>query len=81
MSEATKALEKVAPFTVDKRDMSFKSKVTRDPMEPSKEVKATPSPGAYNPLLPKRDLTQSKNYQQFGSSVERKPLIGRDISA
>jgi hypothetical protein len=63
MSAAAKALEKVAPFTVDKRDMSFKSKVRRDPMEPSREVKATPVPGAYNPEKPKRDLTQSKNYQ------------------
>ena len=36
MSANTKALEKVAPFTVDKRDMSFKSKVQRAPMEPTK---------------------------------------------
>jgi len=56
-------LEKCQPFTVDKRDMSFKSKVGRDPMDPPKNVKETPIPGAYCPDKPRPDLTQSKNYQ------------------
>lgn len=32
-----KQLDKVQPFTVDKRDMCFKSKVPREPMEPGKQ--------------------------------------------
>lgn len=32
----SKQLDKMQPFTSDKRDMSFKSKVPRDPMDPSK---------------------------------------------
>lgn len=58
-----KQLEKCQPFTVDKRDMSFKSKVGRDPMDPPRHVKETPIPGAYCPDKPRPDLTQSKNYQ------------------
>ena len=62
MSVHAKQLEKMQPFTVDKRDMSYKSKVVRDPMEPTKAQKLSPIPGTYSTDKPKRDLTQSKNY-------------------
>lgn len=75
-----KLLEKIQPFTVDKRDMSFKSKVPRDAMEPTKQQKATPIPGTYCQDKLKQDITQSKNYQQFGSTSERVCLIGRDAA-
>ena len=61
--------------------MTFKSKVIRDPMDPSKQTKQNPSPGTYHPEKPKVPITQSKNYQQFGSTSARANLIGRDASA
>ena len=61
--------------------MSFKSKVVRDPMEPTKQTKANPNPGTYEPEKPKASLTQSKNYREFGSTTARTTLIGRDAGA
>lgn len=31
------SLDAMQPFTVDKRDMTFKSKILRDPLHPNKE--------------------------------------------
>ena len=36
---APKSMDLIAPFTVDKRDVTFKSKILRDPLGPSKMQK------------------------------------------
>jgi hypothetical protein len=41
---------------------------------------AIPNPGVYENQKPKVDLTQSKNYVQFGSSTKRNDLMQRDVS-
>ena len=47
-----KTVDQMLPFAIDKRDVFYKSNISRDPLEPSKEVKAKPGPGHYNPKLP-----------------------------
>ena len=49
-------------------------------MDPPKQIKQNPNVGAYHPELPKTDITQSKNYPQFGSTSARANMIGRDAS-
>ena len=50
------------PFSVDKRDMAYKSQISRDPLKPNREQRANPGPTAYDPEKPKRDLLQGRNY-------------------
>jgi hypothetical protein len=49
---AATSLEVMQPFTVDKRDGTFKSVITRDPLHPTKDLFFNPGPGAYNPAKP-----------------------------
>ena len=53
---APKSLDQILPFAVDKRDVFYKSKIERDPLEPNKESKNKPGPGQYNPKLPKNAI-------------------------
>ena len=62
-----KSMDQILPFAVDKRDVFYKSKIERDPLEPSKEVKNKPGPGDYNPKMPKNAIIQGRNFAQFGS--------------
>lgn len=50
---APKKLEEIFPFSIDKRDVAYKSKIERDPCKPSKDMVANPGPGHYNPSEPK----------------------------
>lgn len=43
------SLEAMQPFTQDKRDMSFKSTIKRDPLKPGRERHLNPGPAAYSP--------------------------------
>jgi hypothetical protein len=75
-------LEAIAPFTVDKRDVIFKSKIPRDPLGPSKMQKVTPGPTKYDPHKDLKDMKQlqGRNIGSFGQTAERDSLIKRDIA-
>jgi hypothetical protein len=75
-----KSLDLIAPFTVDKRDVTYKSKIPRDPLGPTKMQKITPGPTKYDPKQISKALTQGRNFAQFGSNAERNSLIKRDMA-
>ena len=70
------------PFTVDKRDMTFKSTITRDPLHPTRDIYHNPGPGAYNPKKPegKIILGSQRAKPNFGSNAPRTDLIARDMA-
>jgi hypothetical protein len=68
------------PFTVDKRDMSYKSKLPRDPLRPTREQHNSPGPAGYDPSKPQKDISQGRNFAQFGSNAERNSLIRRNVA-
>ena len=68
------------PFTVDKRDVTFKSSIKRDPLYPGKDKQNSPGPGSYNPKSPVNKIAQGSQRKKpnFGSNAVRNDLIGRD---
>lgn len=75
-----RTLDQIAPFTVDKRDVTFKSKIPRDPLGPSKLTQLIPGPTQYDPEKPQKALLQGRNFAQFGTNAERNNLIKRDMA-
>ena len=74
-------LESMQPFAIDKRDMSYKSQIRRDPLKPNKEQALSPGPAVYNPEKPSKDLLQGRNYAQFGTNAARDSLLQRNAQS
>lgn len=76
VTESTFELNKT--FQTDSRYMAFKSKIARDPFNTNKQLIENPSPGAYNPVIPKTKILKGRTNAKFGSSVPRKTQIVRN---
>ena len=75
-----KTLDEMVPFSVDKRDMTFKSRLPRDPLAPTKHQNSVPPPASYELDKPIGSPAVSKAYANFGSTAKRDDLIRRDVA-
>ena len=76
-----KSLEEIAPFTVDKRDVTYKSKLARDTILPSKDKMKQPGPGHYNPNSSTGMVLKGTTTAGFGSIAPRDTMVMRDIGS
>ena len=75
-----KTVEDMQPFTLDKRDMAYKSRIPRDPLGPKKDKKVSPGPGHYDLEINMRNTLVIRNQTNFGSDMIRESLIHRNIA-
>jgi hypothetical protein len=77
------SLEVMQPFSVDKRDGSFKSVILRDPLHPPKDAYYNPGPGAYNPKKPANKVMVGggqRTRPNFGANARRNDLMKRNVA-
>lgn len=68
------------PFSTDKRDVTYKSSITRDPLAQPKDKQNAPGPGSYDPRPAKTQILKGKTNLAFGSNAKRDAIILRDVS-
>lgn len=73
-------MELISPFTIDKRDMAYKSKMVRDALMPSKDLQRAPGPGHYNPGMSTGLILKGTNSAGFGGLAPRDTLLLRDVA-